>query len=69
MHPMAILQERARAAIKQHNGLRAAARALGINHSTLLFLAEGRRTTATVRTLQKLGLQQAVRSLRETPGL
>ena len=65
---MPILQQRARAAIKTHGGLRKAARTLGINHSTLLFLAEGKRTTATQKTLRKLGLEAAVRVLREAPG-
>lgn len=54
---MAILQERARAAIKQHGGLRKAARALGINHSTLLFLSDGRRTAANPKTLRAFGLK------------
>ena len=56
---MSILQQRARAAIKEHKGLRAAARALKINHSTLLFLAEGKRTAAKPRTLRALGLKAA----------
>jgi hypothetical protein len=60
--PMPILQERARAAIKQHGGLRKAAKALGINHSTLLYLAEGKRTNASARTLQALGVKRMFRA-------
>jgi hypothetical protein len=62
---MAILQERARAAIRKHGGLRKAAKALGINHSTLLYLADGKRTAATERTLRALGIQRAYRAVRE----
>jgi hypothetical protein len=58
---MALLQQRARAAIKAHNGLRKAARALRINHSTLLYLAEGKRTTASKRVLAALGIVQHYR--------
>ena len=66
---MAILQERARAAIKQHGGLRKAAQALKIDHSTLLYLAEGKRLTARPKTLRRLGLEPAIRSIRGAPGV
>ena len=54
---MSILMQSARAAIKKHGGLRAAARATGVNHSTLLFLADGRRQNASAKTLRKLGIE------------
>jgi len=54
---MPILQESARAAIKKHGGLRAAARATGISPSTLLFLADGRRRNASIKTMQRLGVE------------
>ena len=62
---MAILQDRAREVIKSHGGLRKAAKALRLNHSTLLFLAKGRRRNATEGTLRKLGLTRDFQPVRD----
>jgi hypothetical protein len=58
---MELLQQRARAAIKKHGGLRAASRAIGINPSTLLYLSDGRRQNATLKTMRKLGVDMVGR--------
>jgi DNA-binding Xre family transcriptional regulator len=58
---MNIVTERARAAVKKHGGLRKAARALGVNYSTLSLLQNGKRPSASERTLQALGLTRKIR--------
>ncbi len=54
---MGIVQERAIAAVKRHGGVGAAARALRINRSVLSLLADGKRRSASRRTLAALGLR------------
>jgi DNA-binding Xre family transcriptional regulator len=61
---MNIVQTRARAAVKQHNGLRKAAKALGVNYSTLSLLQTGKRASASERTLRALGLTREPRPVR-----
>jgi molybdenum-dependent DNA-binding transcriptional regulator ModE len=61
---MNIVQAKARAAIKAHGGLRKAAKALGVNYTTLSLLANAKRLTATERTLQALGLTKEPRIAR-----
>ena len=58
---MNIVQQRAQAAVKQHRGVRKAARALGIDYGLLAKLASGKRASASERTLRALGLTRAVR--------
>ena len=58
---MPIVQERARAAITQHGGLRKAARALRINVTVLSLLADGKRKSASPKTLRALGLKRKER--------
>jgi hypothetical protein len=69
MRAMNIIQQQARMAVKQHGGVRKAARALGINYSLLSKLQDGRRTSASEKTLRALGLTREPRPLREARGL
>jgi hypothetical protein len=55
---MSIVKERARAAIEKHNGVRAAARALRISAGVLSMLADGKRPSASPKTLRALGLKR-----------
>lgn len=57
---MTLVQERVRAAIKKHGGLRAAARQLDIHPSLLSLLNAGKRASAGKRTLEKLGLRKQI---------
>ena len=62
---MAIVQERARAAIEQHGGVRPAARALRISAGVLSLLADGKRSSAGPKTLRALGIKRVKRADHE----
>lgn len=57
---MTLIQKAARAAIKQHGGLRKAARALGMSPAYLCRLQNGERTNGSPETLAKLGIRKRV---------
>lgn len=65
---MSIVQKAAKAAIKRHGGATKAARALRINRTVLVLLADGKRPSASIPTLQKLGLKLAPIALEEPSG-
>lgn len=54
---MNIIQRTAREAIKQHGGATKAARALKINRTVLVLLADCKRDNASDETVRKLGLK------------
>jgi hypothetical protein len=54
---MNIVQRTARRAIERHGGATKAARALRINRSVLVLLADCRRESASDKTLRRLGLK------------
>jgi hypothetical protein len=56
---MKALMKAARAAIRKHGGVRAAAAALGIDYSVLSRLASGQRASASNATRVALGLPPA----------
>lgn len=60
---MTLPQERAKAAITKHGGVRKAAKALKINYAVLSLLASGKRISASARTLRALGLTKQVRAM------
>ena len=59
--PKSDLQKRIDDLVKEHGGVRAAARAVDIDPSYLLRLRRGDTAGATDRTLKKLGLTAEVR--------
>lgn len=63
---MPIVQERAKAAVEQHGGVRPAARALRISAGVLSLLADGKRKSASPRTLRALGLKRVQRVEHES---
>jgi hypothetical protein len=52
------LQRRLEAFIKEHNGVQAAAAALGVNRTYLWKLRHGRHTTPSDKLLEKLGFKR-----------
>jgi hypothetical protein len=54
---MNVVQRAAKKAIEQHGGAARAARALQINRSVLQLLADCKRTSASDKTLRRLGLK------------
>ena len=55
---MPIVQEYAKAAIDKHGGVRPAARKLRISAGVLSLLADGKRPSASPKTLRALGLRR-----------
>lgn len=64
---MEALQAAAKAAVERHGGVRKAARALEIEYTYMSRLAAGKRKSAGVDVLRKLGLTYRIVALKSLP--
>jgi hypothetical protein len=60
---MNAVQKAAREAVKKHGSVVQAAQALGINRTVLRLLHDCKRTSASEKTLRRLGLTKEVRAI------